>query len=72
MTVSLMLFWRLVFLGVVALVRYPARSDRAPTAAGPRPSSQELLAERFARGEIDDQEYRSRLDMLDHDLRARV
>ncbi len=61
MTLSMVLFWALVILGVVALVRYLARNDR-PTAA--RPTPEQMLAERFARGEIDEQEYHQRLDVL--------
>ena len=38
--------------------------------AGMRPTPEELLAERFARGEIDEQEYRTRLDTLTHERRA--
>ncbi len=45
-----------------------ARSLRRPAAAGPgtgvRPTPEQVLAERFARGDIDEQEYRTRLDIL--------
>jgi putative membrane protein len=72
MTVSMVLFWALIILGVVALVRYLARGDKGPTAATTRPTPEDLLAERFARGEIDEQEYRNRLNTLSHEFRARV
>jgi putative membrane protein len=66
MTVTTLLFLALVIIGVVALVRYLARADRQPvrpaTPAGPSPDG--LLAERYARGEIDEQEYRRRLEVL--------
>jgi len=52
MSISMVLFWGLVALGIVAAVRYRA--------GGRRPSADEVLAERFARGEIDEPEYRSR------------
>ncbi|WP_250549451.1 SHOCT domain-containing protein [Pseudonocardia sp. H11422] len=61
MTVSTVLLWSLIILGVIALVRYLARSGR-PTAT--RPTPEQLLAERFARGEIDEQEYHQRLATL--------
>jgi putative membrane protein len=61
MLASNVLFWGLIVFGVVALVRYRARGDRV---AGPRLTPEELLAERFARGEIDEQEYNRRLDTL--------
>jgi putative membrane protein len=60
MTLSVMLFWALVIVGVVAWVRYLGRNDRGSDA----PTPEELLAERFARGEIDEDEYRHRLDVL--------
>jgi putative membrane protein len=61
---TLMLVGNLVFLGLlagglVALLRLARfRIDR------PRPAPHELLAERFARGEIDEAEYRRRSDVL--------
>jgi putative membrane protein len=65
MSVSMVLFWGVVILGIVALVRYLGRSSRPAGGAGmPRPSAEQVLAERFARGEIDEQEYQSRLATL--------
>ena len=60
MTISMIVFWGLVIYSVVWLVRSPGRNDRADT--GPAP--EDLLAERFARGEIDEPEYRQRLEVL--------
>jgi putative membrane protein len=64
MTVSMLLFWGLLIAGVVLLVRYVGGDRRQPpsTIAGPDPRS--LLAERFARGEINEDEYRQRLKVL--------
>jgi len=63
MTIGMVLFWGLliavVFLAVRALPRVPDHRDRSSV-----PSAEELLAERFARGEIDDEEYRKRLTTL--------
>ena len=61
MTVSMVLFWGLVIFGVIALVRYVGRQNRSVAS---RPTAEQVLAERFARGEIDDQEYRTRLATL--------
>jgi putative membrane protein len=61
MTASMMLFWSLVLFGGIAIVRSVVRSDRR-MANGPNP--EQLLAERFARGEIEQQVYRNRLDVL--------
>lgn len=65
MTVSSLLFWGLVVFGIVALVRYTGRST--PVGGHPAPQGltpQQVLAERFARGEIDEDEYRRRLQVL--------
>ncbi|MGH8978336.1 MAG: SHOCT domain-containing protein [Acidimicrobiia bacterium] len=53
----------LAFLGFLAylLVRHFTESRGAQP---PRSSAEELLAERLARGEIDEDEYRSRRDAL--------
>ena len=65
MSISLLLFWGLVILGVVALVRGLAASARPTNDGGVRrPTADEVVAERFARGEIDEQEYRSRMAAL--------
>ncbi|MBB5156049.1 SHOCT domain-containing protein [Saccharopolyspora phatthalungensis] len=62
MTVSMVLFWALVIVAIVALVRYLQRTGRVERGTV---TSEELLAERFARGEIDEEEYRRRLTALD-------
>ncbi|QYN20267.1 SHOCT domain-containing protein [Amycolatopsis sp. DSM 110486] len=62
MAVDTVLFWVLVIVAVVALVRvlscWPGRGDRE------RSNSEQLLAERFARDEIDEQAYRCDLETL--------
>ena len=61
-SVGMILFWGLLITGIVLLVRY-LRSDRpgqAPTTTTP----EQVLAERFARGEINETEYRDRLTTL--------
>jgi putative membrane protein len=63
MTVSMVLFWGLLIAAGVMLVRAFNRSSLSD-AAGSRPSPEQLLAERFARGEIDEDEYRTRLAVL--------
>ncbi|KAF0958734.1 SHOCT domain-containing protein [Rhodococcus sp. T7] len=66
MFVGMALFWGLLALGVGVLVHYVGRN--ASTPPGHTPSAlhgaEKLLAERFARGEIDDTEYRERLTTL--------
>jgi putative membrane protein len=71
MTVSTLLFWGLVIASVVALVRYTSRNapqgGPAPEAATP----QRILAERFAHGEIDEDEYTRRLQVLSSAAKSR-
>lgn len=54
------LFWLLLALGVIAVVRYLPREGRQVR----RPTPAQVLAERLARGEIDDAEYTRRLETL--------
>jgi putative membrane protein len=61
MGISTVLFWGLIILGIIALVRYLGGSGRVSSF---RSTPELLLAERFARGEIDEQEYHRRLDTL--------
>ena len=62
MPVLAVAFWVAVIWVVVNLLRSPP----GPTAAGgAHPAGpEEILAQRYARGEIDDDEYRRRLDTL--------
>ena len=60
MALVVVLAWWVVGLGVYGLVRYVRRKDRAAPWAPP----EQVLAERFARGEIDAPEYHERLDIL--------
>ena len=62
MTVGMVAFWGLLITLTVVLLRGLNRP--ANRAYGPRPSPEQLLAERFARGEIDEDEYRRRLVTL--------
>jgi putative membrane protein len=60
MGVGGLLFWALVVVGVVVLVRHLARGGSTT----PRRTAEDVLAERFARGELTEQEYRDGLDVL--------
>jgi len=66
MAIGTILFWGAVIYGIVALVRYARRDDpqRGEPAGPPAPEPERLLAERFARGEIDEDEYYQRLTSL--------
>jgi putative membrane protein len=65
MTISMVLFWGAVIAGIVLLVRHFGRGGQQTPAPPSQPASPEqLLAERFARGEIDEEEYHQRLAVL--------
>lgn len=65
MTIGQVLFWGLVIAGIVLLVRYVGRRSRETGPPGTlRQTPEQLLAERFARGEISEEEYRRGLDVL--------
>jgi putative membrane protein len=71
MTVSNLLFWGLVIAGIVALVRYTGQRARPGEPIDHRPIPQQVLAERFARGEIDEDEYTRRMQVLGGDVSTR-
>ena len=61
------LFLAVLVLAIAATVRYLDRKrgeSLPPTPLAPPPTAEQVLAERFARGEIDADEYRQRLDTL--------
>lgn len=64
MSVSMVLFWVLVVAGAIALVRYAGRPHAGPGHGPVSHTALEVLAERFAHGEIDEDEYRRRRDVL--------
>ena len=61
MTLAMVAFWALVVFAVVALFRDNQRSGGSPQ--DPRDPKQ-ILDERFARGEIDEDEYHARSSVL--------
>jgi putative membrane protein len=65
MTVAMVVFWALLINAVVLVVRYLA-SLRAGGAdpTWVRNSAEDLLAQRYARGEIDDDAYQQRVTLL--------
>jgi putative membrane protein len=58
MSLSMVAFWGLLIWGIVALFRRPSDGR------GGRPDPERILAERFAAGEIDEEEYHRRLETL--------
>lgn len=65
MFVGMALFWSLLIVGIFLLIRFVGHdSGEPPPRSLPRHSAEKVLAERFARGEIDEAEYRNRLTVL--------
>jgi putative membrane protein len=64
MTVGMVAFWALVITAVVLVVRYLVTPDGAGADPLDRKSAEDLLAERYARGEIDADEYRQCVAMV--------
>ncbi|MET0481251.1 MAG: hypothetical protein ABWY23_04615 [Mycetocola sp.] len=58
------LFWILVFALLFALLGRRWRRAAPPWATSPGRSAEATLAERFAQGDIDETEYRARLEVI--------
>jgi putative membrane protein len=65
MIIGMVVFWALLITAVVLVVRYlaSARGTGSGIAAS-QASAEAVLAQRYARGEIDDDEYQRRLTVL--------
>jgi putative membrane protein len=64
MGLSGLLFWGLIIAGIVAAVRSAGRTGRRDAPAGHAPTPQQTLADRFARGDIDEEQYARSLKVL--------
>ncbi len=66
MSLAMIAFWALLITGLVALVRYLLSSSRSgDLTVFPGPgSAEDVLTERYARGDIDDGEYQRRLAFI--------
>ena len=62
MGIGMVLFWALIIVGIIALVRVIRPPSTTPERAAQSP--EQVLAARFARGEIDETEYQQRLTVL--------
>ena len=63
--IGMVLFWTVLVLAIAAAVRYLDRKRRESFPPPPLPpTAEQVLAERFARGQIDADEYRQHLDTL--------
>ena len=64
MIAALLVVVGLVITGVLVLVRSGAAARRPVTDQMRRQDSERILEQRFARGEVDQDEFRSRMDVL--------
>ncbi len=65
MGLGTLLFWALLIAGAILLFRTLRTGGFGGSGARTdRPDAERLLAERYARGEIDEEEYRRRLSVL--------
>ena len=62
MSLGMVAFWTLVVVAVIALVR--GLRDERPTRQDSGTDPRRLLDERFARGDIDEEDYKARRDLL--------
>jgi putative membrane protein len=60
MSVSTLVFWALVGVAIWAVVRSVSSPSPRPTT----PSAEEMLRQRYATGDLDDDEFARRLEML--------
>ncbi|MDT8384136.1 MAG: SHOCT domain-containing protein [Gammaproteobacteria bacterium] len=61
----MILFWALVILGIVAIVKWLAGSSGAG-GAPPSKTARQILEERYARGEIEREEFEQKKRDLEH------
>lgn len=65
MSVLMVAFWGLVIFAILAFVRAWGHTEERPRSSREtRHEATEILEDRFARGEIGEEEYRSRLNVL--------
>lgn len=72
MTMSSLAFVALMIAAIVALVRYSGRTGQQTGGPHYWSTPEQLLAERFARGDIDADEYQRRLETLRANIRSRT
>ena len=64
MVIGMVLFWVLIIVAIVALIRFSTGSAQTRSIPPSPESPEQVLAARFARGEIDEADYQQRLAVL--------
>lgn len=64
MGIGMTVFWGVIIVGVIALVRYLAAPRERHGPGGRQGDPEQVLADRFARGEFEAEEYRQRREVL--------
>ena len=64
MAFVMLVFWTIVVAAIIALVRSESRTRPRSRVVGRADDPERILAERFARGEIDADDYKQRRDLL--------
>jgi len=64
MSVAMVLFWAVLITALVLSIRYLVGGGRPGTTRPDPARAEDLLAERFARGEIEEDEFRRRMTLL--------
>jgi len=64
MSLMMVIFWGLLVVAVVAFVRWSRRDAATSRTAAPPETAEQLLANRFARGDLDEEDYSRRLSVL--------
>ena len=64
MTVLMLLFWGGLLTAIVLAARSFGTDSRSRSGPTVSPRADELLSERFARGEVDEEEFRRRMALL--------
>ncbi|MGX9670668.1 SHOCT domain-containing protein [Mycobacterium sp. HM-7] len=64
MAIGMFLFWALVLGGMVALIRVAGGDQRSGYSGPAEPDARQILATRYAQGDITETEYRERMAVL--------
>ncbi|MEP6698066.1 MAG: SHOCT domain-containing protein [Pseudonocardiales bacterium] len=70
MAIGMIAFWGLLITGIVMFIRSTGGVAQQSHQRLASPTPEQLLAERFARGDIDEVEYTRRLDVLRGQVRT--